>query len=63
LGWSAPTPPVLAGGRMAHTPALRGIEQSELAALLEAGAPAISVTPVRESLERYFLDKTEGVIG
>lgn len=33
------------------------------AALLEAGVPALSVEPVRESLERYFLEKTEGVIG
>jgi len=32
-------------------------------ALLEAGLPALSVLPVRESLERYFLEKTEGVIG
>lgn len=31
--------------------------------LLEAGVPALSVDPVRESLERYFLEKTEGVIG
>ena len=33
------------------------------AALLEAGVPAVSVQPVRDSLERYFLEKTEGVIG
>jgi ABC-type multidrug transport system ATPase subunit len=33
------------------------------AALLAAGVPALSVEPVRESLERYFLEKTEGVIG
>jgi ABC-type multidrug transport system ATPase subunit len=32
-------------------------------ALLESGLPAIDVTPVRESLERYFLDMTEGVMG
>jgi len=32
-------------------------------ALLAGGAPALSVEPVRESLERYFLEKTEGVIG
>jgi ABC-2 type transport system ATP-binding protein len=32
-------------------------------ALLEARVPAITITPVRESLERYFLDRTEGVIG
>ncbi len=32
-------------------------------ALLEAGLPAVAVTPVRASLERYFLEKTEGVIG
>jgi ABC-2 type transport system ATP-binding protein len=32
-------------------------------ALLEAGRPALSVTPIRGDLERYFLEKTEGVIG
>ena len=31
--------------------------------LVDAGTPAIEVTPLRESLERYFLDKTEGVMG
>ena len=31
--------------------------------LLGAGTPAMSVTPIRESLEKYFLDKTEGVMG
>ena len=31
--------------------------------LIEAGLPPISVTPVRETLERYFLEKTEGVMG
>jgi ABC-2 type transport system ATP-binding protein len=33
------------------------------AALLAAGEPAQEVTPLRESLERYFLDLTEGVMG
>ena len=32
-------------------------------ALLSAGAPASEVVPVRASLERYFLDLTEGVMG
>src|SRR5262249_33644341 len=32
-------------------------------ALLAGGAPASEVTPVRESLERHFLDLTEGVMG
>lgn len=31
--------------------------------LLAAGLPAVDITPVRQSLERYFLDKTEGVMG
>jgi ABC-2 type transport system ATP-binding protein len=31
--------------------------------LLAANCPAISVQPVRASLEKYFLEKTEGVIG
>lgn len=31
--------------------------------LVTSGTPAIEVTPVRQSLERYFLDKTEGVMG
>jgi ABC-2 type transport system ATP-binding protein len=31
--------------------------------LLGAGLPALSVVPQRQSLERYFLDKTEGVMG
>jgi ABC-2 type transport system ATP-binding protein len=31
--------------------------------LLEAGQPAVEVSPIRESLERYFLDLTEGVMG
>jgi ABC-2 type transport system ATP-binding protein len=31
--------------------------------LLAAGTPALAVTPVRGTLERYFLEKTEGVIG
>jgi ABC-2 type transport system ATP-binding protein len=32
-------------------------------ALLDAGQPAVEVRPIRESLERYFLDLTEGVMG
>ena len=32
-------------------------------ALLDAGQPAIEIRPVRESLERYFLDLTEGEMG
>jgi ABC-2 type transport system ATP-binding protein len=32
-------------------------------ALLAAGTPASEVVPVRASLERYFLDLTEGVMG
>ena len=32
-------------------------------ALLDVGNPILQLTPVRESLERYFLDKTEGVMG
>jgi hypothetical protein len=32
-------------------------------ALLAAGLPAGEVVPVRASLERYFLDLTEGVMG
>jgi ABC-type multidrug transport system ATPase subunit len=32
-------------------------------ALLSAGSPASEVVPVRASLERYFLDLTEGVMG
>jgi ABC-2 type transport system ATP-binding protein len=32
-------------------------------ALLEAGLPAVGVQPVRATLERYFIEKTEGVIG
>ncbi len=32
-------------------------------ALLDAGQPALELTPVRASLERYFLDLTEGVMG
>jgi ABC-2 type transport system ATP-binding protein len=32
-------------------------------ALLDAGQPAVEVEPIRESLERYFLDLTEGVMG
>jgi ABC-type multidrug transport system ATPase subunit len=32
-------------------------------ALLDAGQPAIELHPIRESLERYFLDLTEGVMG
>jgi ABC-type multidrug transport system ATPase subunit len=32
-------------------------------ALLSAGSPASEVSPVRASLERYFLDLTEGVMG
>ena len=31
--------------------------------LLGAGLPALSLEPVRGTLERYFLEKTEGVIG
>ncbi len=31
--------------------------------LVDAGTPAVEITPLRESLERYFLDKTEGVMG
>jgi ABC-2 type transport system ATP-binding protein len=31
--------------------------------LLQAGLPALALAPQRESLERYFLDKTEGVMG
>ncbi|MDJ0973971.1 MAG: ABC transporter ATP-binding protein [Planctomycetota bacterium] len=31
--------------------------------LVDAGTPAIEIIPLRESLERYFLDKTEGVMG
>jgi hypothetical protein len=31
--------------------------------LLAAGTPALAVTPIRGDLERYFLEKTEGVIG
>jgi ABC-2 type transport system ATP-binding protein len=37
-------------------PALHG-------ALLAAGLPAITVLPVRGDLERFFIEKTEGVIG
>ncbi len=33
------------------------------AVLLAAGTPALSLVPLRESLERYFLDKTDGVMG
>lgn len=32
-------------------------------ALVTAGTPAIEITPIRQSLERYFLEKTEGVMG
>jgi ABC-2 type transport system ATP-binding protein len=32
-------------------------------ALLDAGQPAVEIRPVRESLERYFLDLTEGEMG
>jgi ABC-type multidrug transport system ATPase subunit len=32
-------------------------------ALLDAGRPVLALVPVRESLEGYFLDKTEGVMG
>ncbi len=32
-------------------------------ALLQAGLPANSVRPLRETLERYFIEKTEGVMG
>jgi ABC-2 type transport system ATP-binding protein len=32
-------------------------------ALLDAGQPAVAVTPIRGDLERYFLEKTEGVMG
>jgi ABC-2 type transport system ATP-binding protein len=32
-------------------------------ALLDAEAPAVEVLPVRASLERYFLDLTEGEMG
>jgi len=32
-------------------------------ALLEVGMPAIAVTPMRETLERYFIEKTDGVMG
>ena len=32
-------------------------------ALLDAGEPAIELSPVRASLERYFLDLTDGVMG
>ena len=31
--------------------------------LLEIGMPAVEVSPVRETLERYFMEKTEGVMG
>ena len=31
--------------------------------LLEAGVPALSMEPIRESLEQYFIEKTEGVMG
>jgi len=31
--------------------------------LLDAGTPALDVRPIREDLERYFLDRTEGVMG
>jgi ABC-type multidrug transport system ATPase subunit len=31
--------------------------------LLAAGTPALAVRPIRGDLERYFLEKTEGVIG
>jgi ABC-2 type transport system ATP-binding protein len=43
-------------GDAAVLPAVHG-------ALLAAGEPAQEVTPIRESLERYFLDLTEGVMG
>jgi ABC-2 type transport system ATP-binding protein len=33
------------------------------AALLAAGRPAVALTPIRGDLERYFLQKTEGVMG
>ena len=32
-------------------------------ALLDAGEPALELSPVRASLERYFLDLTDGVMG
>ena len=32
-------------------------------ALLDAGQPALELSPVRASLERYFLDLTDGVMG
>jgi ABC-type multidrug transport system ATPase subunit len=32
-------------------------------ALLDAGQPAVALTPVRASLEQVFMEKTEGVIG
>jgi hypothetical protein len=32
-------------------------------ALLQAGLPATSLRPLRETLERYFIEKTEGVMG
>ncbi|MDA1195553.1 MAG: ABC transporter ATP-binding protein [Planctomycetota bacterium] len=31
--------------------------------LLEVGVPALSIAPMRETLERYFIEKTEGVMG
>ncbi len=31
--------------------------------LLEVGMPAYDVSPVRDTLERYFMEKTEGVMG
>jgi magnesium transporter len=31
--------------------------------LLQVGLPAISVEPIRDTLEQYFLSKTEGVMG
>nr|MDJ0522810.1 ABC transporter ATP-binding protein [Planctomycetota bacterium] len=32
-------------------------------ALLQAGLPAIALRPLRETLERYFIEMTEGVMG
>ena len=44
------------GVRVALAPALHRT-------LLEVGMPAYDVSPVRDTLERYFMEKTEGVMG
>jgi ABC-2 type transport system ATP-binding protein len=55
--------PTLDAEGVVHVAGDEGLLPALHRALLDAGQPAVALEPVRASLEQYFMQKTEGVIG